>query len=411
PLAVAVCLEGASLLVAVKPRTDRAGRVLTTSTAAAPVAEAARQAIELRRQVQALDRSPCVREFRNELFRAEKEQERFEKSRRRLAARAARVAHDAEAQRLQEQAARLRGADQVRMTRLARLREVAGRLGNLAEQIYFVETEALQALYGDAGEVSFAPEDSLQAVAPLRQEWQEMLLTFYRRQFPEPDRVTLALFSEDPAWLKELASAYLAVARARGTHIELVAYRLPSAPAVTQDGPATKSSDPQVEEEGDEVLPAQFWRQDTLVLAASGRQPEREILTRQWVNDPGSFFARAWERIPGLVLGLRGAAAALRFTPEAGLHIFRGPRQAQPTPCLVEITESEPADYLPPLGITRRGAIGSQNRRRTYDRIQDVLDDVFLQEKLPWQNRPLAAVLGEAIQERLQRNLLALLQG
>ena len=77
----------------------------------------------------------------------------------------------------------------------------------------------------------------------------------------------------------------------------------------------------------------------------------------------------------------------------------------------MEITESEPADYLPPLGITRRGAIGSQNRRRTYDRIQDVLDDVFLQEKLPWQNRPLAAVLGEAIQERLQRNLLALLQG
>jgi ATP-dependent Clp protease ATP-binding subunit ClpC len=409
PLTVDVRLEGAALRVAVKPRIDRAGRPLTTSAAVLRVVEAAQQTIELRRQIQALDRSPSVREFRNELFQLEKEQERFEKARRRLAARIARLAQAPEAQRrFQEQEGRVR-RDQARVARLARLREIAKRLGNLQDQIYSVEAEALHALYADAGEATFAREEVVEALRPLRQEWHQLLLTFYRRQFREPDRMTLALFSEDPVWLKGLASAYRGVAQALGIKIELVAYHLPSAIAVARDTPVEKPAEPQVEQDGDETLP-QFWRQDTLVVAASRRQPEREILTRKRIADPDAFFASAWQRVPGLVLGLRGAAAALRFTPEAGLHIFRGPRQAQASPCLVEVSESEPTAYLPPLGITRRGAIGSQNRRRTYDRIQDVLDDVLLQEKLPWQNRPLAIVLAGAIEKRLQRNLLALVQ-
>src|SRR5262249_35173560 len=144
----------------------------------------------------------------------------------------------------------------------------------------------------------------------------------------------------------------------------------------------------------------QFWRQDTLVAAATGREPERPVLVRQRVEDAGAFLAEPPERLPGVVLGLRGPGAAPRFMPEAGLHLLRGPR---PAGCLVETSEAGPRDSLPPSGITRRGAIGSQPRRRSYDRGLEVLDDVRLAAKLPWQGRPLDEALADAITRQLRR--------
>jgi hypothetical protein len=76
----------------------------------------------------------------------------------------------------------------------------------------------------------------------------------------------------------------------------------------------------------------------------------------------------------------------------------------------VESSDADLAAYLPPAGISRKGAFGTQDRRRTYDRGLEVLDDVLLGLKVAWQNRPLTEALGEAIEKLLERNLLAIVE-
>jgi ATP-dependent Clp protease ATP-binding subunit ClpA len=410
-LDVGVSLAETALRVAVKPRTDAAGRPLAAASAAAPLVEAARQCVKLRRQVQQLERSPCVRELNNELFQLRKDQKRFEKAQQRHAAKLAGASSEARRQRLLANAPHMSPADQQRLARMARLGEMAGRLRDLATGSCGLEDEALQALYAGFGADVFAPGDLTAVVEPLRQNWHDLLLTFYCRGFPHPDRLTLALFSEERDWLFELAAAYVGVARHTQTHVELLAYCPPMTdrrarePAARADTAALASDLP----DESEVSAEQFWRQDTLFAAAAGRQPEREVLTRLWPKDIDAFLDQPPGRVLGLALNLRGRAAAPRFAAEQGLHLLRSPKQAQPGKCLVEISEAELTAYLPPAGIARRGTIGTQNRRRSYDRGLQVLDDHVLEKKMPWQSRPLPAVLAEAMEERLRRNLLGLL--
>jgi hypothetical protein len=67
----------------------------------------------------------------------------------------------------------------------------------------------------------------------------------------------------------------------------------------------------------------------------------------------------------------------------------------------------------PPRGAVALGTTApcvTQDRRRTYDRGLEALDDALLGLKVAWQNRPLAEALGEAIEKLLERNLLAIVE-
>jgi hypothetical protein len=364
------------------------------------LAEAAQEAVDLRRSVQALERCRALREFRNELYRLQREQERFEKAQLREAARAARRAGaPAEARRT---GPRVLPTDRERMAALARLRQTADRLLHLETASAALEDRAVLALHGVAPEEAAGGE----SVGALRAAWEEVLLTLYCREFPAPDRVTLALFGEEPGWLVELAGAFVGAARGRGLAVELAAYVLPEKAKAAREQPG--GADPG--REGNGEPPRQFWRQDTLVAAAADRVPEREILERVWVKDPDAFLAAPPARLPGLALRLRGPGAAPRFAPEHGLHLLRAPRLPQPSACLVEASEARLADYLPPPGVSRRGAVGTQPRRRTYDRGRELLDDALLGTTLPWPNRPLRLALAEAADAHLRRATLALLE-
>ena len=90
--------------------------------------------------------------------------------------------------------------------------------------------------------------------------------------------------------------------------------------------------------------------------------------------------------------------------------MVRGPKQPQPGMCLVEAGDTGLTAYVPPPGITRKGAIGTQDRRRTYDRGARVLDDALLADRVGWHNRSLAAALAEAVASYLQRCLRSLLE-
>ena len=82
----------------------------------------------------------------------------------------------------------------------------------------------------------------------------------------------------------------------------------------------------------------------------------------------------------------------------------------KPAACLAESNTASLADYLPPAGISRRGAVGTQPRRRTYDRGKETIDDAALSAVLPLLNGPLSAVLAEAVAAHLRRATLGLLE-
>ncbi len=410
-LAANVSLEEGALRCAVKPRTDAAGRPLSASTGAAAQTVAAEEAVRLRRLVQALERCRALRELHNELYQLEREQERFEKRQRVHAVRMARLAEAPEEVRRRALASApvVRPADQERMARVARLRQAADRVRDLVIGAAALEDRWLLRLYGEGGEIG--PDERALTATSVSAAWDELLLFLYCREFPRPDRLTLALFAEDPAWLTELAGAYVAAAKGMGLAVAMIAYLLPDGgkqerPAAGKEQAAETA--PVSDQEGEP--PRQLWRADRLWIPAAGRRPEREVLVRKKVEDIASFLAAPPPRLPGLALSLRGAGAAPRFMPEQGLHVLRDPKNPQPIACLVEGSEAELTDYLPPPGITRRGAIGTQPRRRSYDRGQEVLDDVLLAEKLPWRNDPLAHALAEAINKHLRRAMKALLE-
>jgi hypothetical protein len=68
------------------------------------------------------------------------------------------------------------------------------------------------------------------------------------------------------------------------------------------------------------------------------------------------------------------------------------------------------AVYDPPRGIERRGAIPTVPRRRSYDWGKSVVEDHRLERQFHCNERALQAILAEAIEEMLLRNLLSLVE-
>jgi ATP-dependent Clp protease ATP-binding subunit ClpA len=399
-----VSLAGDALRVQVRARTDAAGRWLAANPAAAALAEDAEGCVRLRRRVQALERCTAVRELHNELWQLEREQERFEKARRRWLAWQAR-----REKALPEVRARLdrripevrvRQQDTQRMARLADLRAVAGRVHDLVARTVTLEDDVLQLLHGGTDRPAGLPTDFASAARKLEDTLFELLLHFFSRPFAPSDRVTLALFGEDHDWLLDLAAAYVGVvAGLPGHSVEVLAYRV----LANDPPPAEPEMKPQ------DQKPAPRWRDDVLIVPAEGRLSQRAILERQRIRRPENLLAKAPEGLVGVALQVRGPAATPRFATEDGLHLFRDSKMPKPWACVVISSEADLLDFTPPPEVGRRGGMGEAERRRTYNRTQDLLDDVRLAERRPWPRRPLAPALGEVIEEHLRRRVLTLL--
>src|SRR5262249_32033278 len=146
----------------------------------------------------------------------------------------------------------------------------------------------------------------------------------------------------------------------------------PAEPSEPRPKPAPESAN-------QDEPPPPFWRQEktregtreVLILPATKREPERELLTRRPIMDQAAFLEEKPLRVLGMARGLPGPAARARFMPEAGLHLFRAVKAQEGGRCLVETSEGPVAQYVPPEGVTRRGAIGTQARRRTYDLVAE----------------------------------------
>lgn len=398
-----IALKQRRLHVEVRARTDESGNVIQVGSADAPLLEAAHTCVDLRRGLQAMEACVAMRELANELFQLEREHEQWRRAQLRHAARMARLAKaPEEARRRNAAAAPAHGeAEERREAVLARLRELVERVHKLSANARALEEVALHALYAGPGQPSLPPADLLEAAEPVRRGSDDFLATLYCRQFPAPDRVTLVLFGEDPMTLLDLAEGYWGIAQATPGHsCKVLAYRLPKA-AAPRPLPTTEA---EVRDASSPETPC--WRDDRLIAPAAGRQPEQELLIREWVHS-GHRFKVAPEHLIGIALHLRGPAVAPRFGSESGLHVFTPFKAGASTKCLVEVSDAALKDYLPPAGITRRGAIGTQEERRTYHRAQQTIADRLLAKRVPWQDlsKAIAAILEELLQRRMRELL------
>jgi ATP-dependent Clp protease ATP-binding subunit ClpC len=258
-----------------------------------------------------------------------------------------------------------RPEDLEQVARLPRLKRAEQGIGVFARKVYDLEFEALLNVYGkgDAAQHFVGP------LVAAESDWRGVLLTLHALRHKEPDRVTLAVFGEGGEWLFALASAYYALAAAEGAKVEVVQFR-PQAGAHKRD-----------------AAPA---------------------LERESVKTPEKFLSAPHAGLVGVALAVAAPFARARYEAERGLHVFVRDKKA--AKCLVETTEASLGDYKPPAGIARQGAIGAQERRRTFSYDELTVDDAALRRKLHWTGRDLDEVIRRAVEERLQAEAEALIE-
>ncbi len=368
PLRVGVSLAGDALQVHVRARTDEAGRQTGAGGTDAASAETASGCVELRRDVQALERCPAVRELLNEIFRLEGIERRIRERKW--------VPPDEDTQYL---------------GRLSQFRKLRDELDGIRSAALAVEDEALLALYGrqemDHGRLRGELDEG-------RRRWERLLRALYLMRFDRPDHVTLAVFSEQSGLLFELGGSYAEVARRAG-----------GTAAVWHFLPGREGRD------------AQSTPERRLVLDPARAFTDPTVRVQGWDRERKTFLpearASAREGVVGLALEVRAPAAFPRFAPEAGLHQFNAARDAGK--CLVDagaLPMTGPQDhsfYRPPQGVERRGAIGGQPRRRTYYPGRECVEDAALGGKVDWRGESLADLLGELLERHLVRSARGLL--
>jgi len=192
---------------------------------------------------------------------------------------------------------------------------------------------------------------------------------------------------EDRRQTRELAHAYFALARKRGLRCELH--------ALTTHDPARDFNDPGVRQLCKVVEQPDGTTKATVIDAL------REDAQRfDWQHDQAGAI--------GLALALDGRLAYPLFEPERGLHVFRHPNQTHK--CLVDIGDGALDQYAPPPGVDRRGVIGTQPLRRTYDMANETADDERLGKRLQASLRGLDELIAFVAEEWLQKDAESLLE-
>jgi len=295
---------------------------------------------DIRRRVQRLERSPAVIELHNSIWRLLQIERRIAKAARRakVTHRLARTRHSL--QQPWEAAA---------LERLPEYQKLANAVRELEEATAAAEDEALLILYGSqAAGVNDAATLAPQFEADLHNVLNQLLDLRYSR----PNRITIAIYSENHYSLFQLARAYFAAATAAKMNLKLAYF--------TADLP------PQLEEEKE--------------VEMFGRR-----VTRLETAKRAMFLSAAPERTTGIVLNIEGKSAYAKYENERGLHAFMEAKAVHNL--LVDPSELSFEEYTPPSSLTRRGSItpaSSGERRRVYHRSDGYIEDRVLADRRDW---------------------------
>ncbi|MCI0486711.1 MAG: AAA family ATPase [Blastocatellia bacterium] len=336
-----VRVEGDSLSVDVQTCADQSGRRISTVIADGTMGEIASRAVRLRRNLQLLERSSAVVELQNDIFRLS-----------RLEKRLSRQSWKAE-------------EDLRRLGRLSEISKGIEALKSLLAEAYSLEDEILMALYGRArGD----RERLTGRVSGALREWDDLLLSIYSLQFDRPDYITLAVYGENLKWLFDLSHVYFTIARASGANPEVFKF---------------KSYQPK----GDKSEQVETFK-------LLGR-----AVIKEKVAEPGEFLSASRLGVVGIILGISAHNAFPRYEPERGLHLYTEEKKTHG--CLVHTSETPSAEYKPLAELEKRGAIALQDRRRSFNHEEMMIDDAALKKKLPWRYTDTIEIMRRAIELRL----------
>jgi ATP-dependent Clp protease ATP-binding subunit ClpC len=225
--------------------------------------------------------------------------------------------------------------EQSRLVRLGHLRRALAALSTLTQRMDALETETLGTFHLAGGFDAGALQQSQSEIQAERLQLQR---DFFRFSFPQPDDIVVAIYSEHRDWMQQLISIYLDHAAA--LEGRLVGFEFVRPP------------------EGHDLPDSKPRREPPKKLSAPMEKP------------PGGWV--------GAIMHLRGDLFHPRFMREAGLHkhVNKGVHHL----CLVEATATSLAEYTPPAGIHRAGAITDKGTKplRTFKADEQTISDAVM---------------------------------
>ena len=364
------------------------------------------QIADLRRRVQRLSRSPAAIELNNTIWRLIQIEKRIAK-----AARRAKVSRRDAGKQYSKQFPWEAGA----LARLPEYQRIAGELKRLEEATAAAEDEALLVLYGVAEPL----HESASATAQLETDLHHLLCQLLDMRYIHPNRITLAIYSENRRSLFDLAHGYFLAARSASMDVKIGYYTANIPPEVLEEEANTLKKQKRPPEkstlnektDGEKMLEL-FGLKGTDVEAPAGKIFEMfgRKVTRVEAPAPEAFFATASEGITGIVLGIGGQSAYATYEGEHGLHAFAELRDVHNL--LIETSEAGFQEYKAPASLARRASInpaGHGERRRVYHRSEGYIEDRILDDRRAWQAnsfdaiRRLAAQLKDLIEIQYKR--------
>ena len=163
---------------------------------------------------------------------------------------------------------------------------------------------------------------------------------------------------------------------------------------------------PDTPAEGTELPPTGWLRHHLFRV-----KPELKLLLVRTPIDSNRTDDFVADGTVGVGLMITGIGAHVRYSGEAGLHMFSEPPSPDPAnpDVLVFVSHEALLSYRPPETVVRKGFLRDRTVRRTYDREKGELRDYVLERNFTARGNDLAYLLEPAIVASMRTRLLRLI--
>ena len=327
---------------------------------------------DLRRRIVQLGRSSAVIELQNTIWRLSEIERRIKKTARRAKLKAKTV---------QDRFAAMNPGESAVLALLPDYRQKMASLTELELKSANAEDEALLMFY--SGEARPLTLEQTHVVQEIETGLQTLLRQLLDLRYPQPNRVTMAIYSENKNALFELAQAYYNTGVS--TQMRVTMSHFTDDPEAVEEIRRAKSKD---DDDDDEPK----------IFDMFGRKAVREEIKK-----PSEFFLHRPDVTNGIVFRLDGKSAYALWTGEHGLHTFVEGKANNHV--FVHTSDVPAKEYRPPSFLEKRGSIQPVNvgaSRRTYNRAESYIEDLLLETRRDWRGN-LPAVLAFFMDQQVQR--------
>ena len=322
----------------------------------------------LRRRITKLGRSSAVIELQNTIWRLSEIERRIMKRARRAGL---------NAKTAQARFAVMNPKDSVASTLLPEYRQTMAFLTELELKSANAEDDTLLMSY--SGETTTFTMEQTRVVQEIEVSLHDLLRQLLDLRQAQPNRVTVAIYSENKDALFELAQGYYSTAVNAQMRVTVSHYTT----TLDDKSPRIKAGD-------DDNEPK--------VIDMFGRKVERQEIAKR-----SEFFSHKPEASTAIIFSLESKSAYAIWVGEHGLHSFVEGKTNNDV--FVHTSDADAKDYRPPSFLERRGAIHPTNTgaiRRTYNRAESYIEDHLLAIQREWRGN-LRAVLAFFMETQHQR--------